>query len=130
MTLSTLDINLKKQGKIYIVISIVCIIFATIYESFSHGVYSNFMIFAFLIPFIGGTCVSVALLKMNELPSRITNNLYNASIATFTFGSIIKGVLEIYGTTNIKIYLYLVVGFFLFLCSLISFAINIIKQED
>ena len=43
---------MKKTG-IYLGISVFVFIFGQIYEYFSHGVYSNYMIFAFLIPFAG-----------------------------------------------------------------------------
>lgn len=110
--MSILDI--KKQGKVYLIASIACVIFAMIYEAFSHGVYSNYMIFAFLLPFIMGAGISFILYLINKkeasvLPSKFGNNLYNASVATLTFGSIFNGVLEIYGTTNAKVYVYLVV---------------------
>ena len=111
MTLSISDI--KKQGKVYLIASTACVIFAIIYEAFSHGVYSNYMIFAFLIPLVCGATISYILYFINRkdislLPSKFGNNLYNAAVATLTFGSIFNGVLEIYGTTNAKVYVYLV----------------------
>ena len=39
---------------IYLAAASLCAAFAAVYEHFSHGVYSPFMVFAFLIPFIGG----------------------------------------------------------------------------
>ena len=42
-----------KKLFVYFGISTFIFIFSQIYEYFSHGVYSNFMVFAFLIPFIG-----------------------------------------------------------------------------
>ena len=111
MILSISDI--KKQGKVYIIVSIVCLIFAIIYEAFSHGVFSNYMIFAFLIPLVCGATISYILYFINKkdtslLPSKFGNNLYNAAVATLTFGSIFNGALEIYGTTNAKVYVYLI----------------------
>lgn len=121
MTLSILDI--KKQGLIYIVATLLCILFAMIYEFFSHDVYSNFMIYAFCIPLIFGVVVYYALylLKIKKIPSKFESNLYNAGIATLTFGSIMQGILEIYGTTNSKIYVYPIVGTIFVLTSVILF---------
>ena len=125
--LSTLDIKeLKKQGVNYIIATLSCILFALIYEFFSHEVYSGFMIFAFAIPLIFGVAVSFVMyfIKPKKVPKKIENNLYNAGIATLTVGSIIEGVLQIYGTTNWKIYIYLVVGIALIAISLISYIIR------
>ena len=89
MTLSTLDIrSLKKQGIIYVIISIFCLIFGQVYEIFSHEVYSNYMIYAFLIPLIFGAGVSFALYFIKIELGAFGNKLYNASVATFTCGCI------------------------------------------
>lgn len=122
MILSTLDIDYyKKQTITYFLISIFCFIFSRIYEIFSHGVYSKYMMNAFLIPLIFGFIVSLILLisKNIEINNRISINLYNASIATFTIYSIFRGVLEIYGTTNNLINIYLYIGTILMLLSII-----------
>ena len=42
-----------KKSFIYLGISAFVFIFSQVYEHFSHGVYSGFMIYAFLIPFVG-----------------------------------------------------------------------------
>ena len=44
------------------------------------------------------------------IPARISENLYNAGVGTLTVGSIIKGVLIIYGTTNALSKIYFIVG--------------------
>ena len=124
MILYTLDIKkIKEQGKIYIIITLICILFAMIYESFSRGVISNFMIYLFSIPLVFGVVVSYVLfyLKITKTPTEIENKTYNAAIATFTIGSIIEGVLQIYGTTNSKVYVYLVVGIILLVFSIGSY---------
>lgn len=128
MILSILDI--KEQGIKYIIATLFCILFAMIYEFFSHNVYSNFMIFAFVIPLLFGVIVSFAIYftKTKNLPSNIEFSLYNASIATFTIGSIIQGVLEIYGTTNGKVYLYLIVGIILLVASISLYFIRIFRH--
>ena len=110
----------KKQGIVYIIITIATLIFGLIYEMFSHNVISYFMLCAFLIPLIFGAIVSIIMyvFKIKKV-TRVQINLYNASVATLTVGSIIKGVLEIYGTTNWKVYIYLFIGIFLLIGSIL-----------
>lgn len=128
MILSILDNKyLKKQRKIYLIISIICLIFSLIYEHFSHEVYSFYMISAFLIPLILGSVVSTLLSMKNIRVSRISNNLYNASVATFTIYFVMRGFLEIYGTTNSIINIYPIVGIILLVVSIILKVIN--RQE-
>ncbi|MDD3394333.1 MAG: hypothetical protein PHG19_06795 [Anaerotignum sp.] len=68
------------------------------------------MIYAFVFPLVGGALpfLSMAQFRSPILPGRIAFHLYNAGIATVTVGSIMEGVLAIYGTTNdlLKIYWY------------------------
>ena len=118
MILYILDINyLNKQSKYYLYGSIFCLVFGIIYECNSHNVYSPFMMFAFLIPLVLGYFISFVMYKLNNRCniSYISNSLYNLSIITFTIASIFKGVLDIYGTTNSKIMIYLLLGLLLFI---------------
>ena len=119
MILSISDI--KKIRRNYLLYSLFLIIFAAIYESFSHGVYSNYMIFAFLIPFIYGYCGSFL---MGSGASKIGNMLYNYGIITLSIGSIFKGILEIYGTTNKLLYVYVVLGIMLVIIGIGFYIIN------
>ena len=99
------------QSLIYLRISIFVFIFGPIYEYFSHGVYSSYMMFAFLIPFIGLFIPS--LLNNLILKRKITDNVtlpWKCGIATLTVGSIYKGVLEIYGTSGTFEQVYLIIG--------------------
>lgn len=104
-------LDTKKQSKIYLFISIFCIVFAFIYEHFSHGIYSNYMIYAFLIPLIFGFVPSIILTITKKNINRLSMNVYNASVANITLYMLFSGVLEIYGTTNqlINIYLYMTI---------------------
>lgn len=87
-------------------------IFGGVYEVFSHGVYSMYMIYAFAFPLIGGALPAyAAVFSGKELhPGRASYNLWNSAVAAFTAGSILKGVLEIYGTTNSITAAYWVIG--------------------
>ena len=42
-----------KKTLSYLFLSLFVLLFGQIYEHFSHGVYSNYMIFAFLFPLLG-----------------------------------------------------------------------------
>lgn len=103
--------QILKVGFSYLLVSLFCVLFGAVYEHFSHEVYSYYMIYAFAFPLVCGTLplYALALGKIKCLPGRLTLNLYNAGIAAFTVGSIFKGVLDIYGTTNalLNVYWYL-----------------------
>lgn len=105
----------KKYTKIalvYLVIAVFCGLFGAVYEQFSHGVYSGYMLYAFAFPLIGGTlpALIIALLGAKRQPEAVSVILYRCGIATFTVGSIIRGVLDIYGTTNVLINWYWYIG--------------------
>ena len=120
MILYILDTDMiKKEIKKYLIFSAICLVFACIYESFSHQVYSTFMICAFLIPLFMGAGIYILLKQKNFLINNISNSLYKMSLYTFTFGSIMKGILDIYGTTNNKLLIYLIVGLVLFALSVV-----------
>lgn len=91
-----------KTALCYTAVSASCAVFGLIYESFSHGVYSNHMLFFFLFPLLGGV-LPFLLLAMGShcyRPGRGVARLYHAGIAALTVGSCVSGVLEIYGTSS------------------------------
>ena len=133
MILSILDINdLKKQVIKYFGYSIFFLIFGLIYECFSHGVYSSYMMYAFLIPAILGCLVYGILyfLNLKTVPNYYASKIYNSAILTFTLGSIMKGVLEIFGTTNNIIDVYFNLGIILILLSIIINSIYTINKYN
>ena len=99
-------------------------LFAAVYEAFSHGVYSYFMLFAFAIPLVMGVLPYTLLLIKEKYPDRIFLNLWNSAIAALSMGSVFAGVLAIYGTTNSLIIVYPIAGGVLMLLSLISLLIG------
>lgn len=117
MILYTLDIDERRHrmavhGFVYLVISLLVLLFGAVYEYFSHEVYSPWMIYAFAFPLAAGTlpCMVFSLSSRIKLPCRVSANLYNSGIAAMTVGSIFCGVLEIYGTTNSLVFVYWIVG--------------------
>lgn len=112
MILSTLVTKREIIG--YLLSTMFVLLFGGVYELFSHNINSLYMKYAFLIPFIGFVLLSFLFLfkiKTNST-SRVIISL---SIMTFTIYSILKGVLEIYGTTNKIINIYIVLGVILLL---------------
>lgn len=85
-------------------------LFGAIYETFSHGVFSFYMIYAFAFPLVLGVTLYLILLFVRKYPNRVFLNLWNSAIATFSVGSVFQGVLEIYGTTNSLSVVYPAVG--------------------
>lgn len=104
--------HFAKTGYIYLLVSLFCVLFGAVYERFSHEVYSGYMIYAFVFPLAGGTLPFISLSRFGcrHLPGILPLNIYNAGIATVTVGSIMEGVLEIYGTTNDLLIFYWYVG--------------------
>ena len=91
-----------------------CILFAAIYEAFSHQVYSLFMIGAFLFPVLLGIVPDLIRKKIGHTGNEIALTLQQCGIYTLTVGSIFRGILEIYGTTNSAGAVYWVAGGVLF----------------
>lgn len=115
----------KEQSKQYryrkTVITYACItagtfIFNYVYTIFGHGVRSNYMTCMFLYPLIGGVVFYLFLWRV--FPKlilftgyRLFYNLFNSGIALLTTGSMLKGVMEIAGTSSIYLKFYFAVGY-------------------
>ena len=131
----TSDINNKnkafKTAFVYLLISLFCAFFGAVYEIFSHGVYSYFMIYAFGFTLAGGTLPFsiLALSKTKWYPNKLTYSFYHYGIATLTVGSIVRGVLDIYGTSNDLSNIYWWVGFAFILVSFCAAAADTIKRR-
>lgn len=134
MTLFILDDNEKNSLllhiKIYLAVTVFVAIFGGIYEIFSHEVYSYYMIYAFGIPLILGVVPSVIiLLHGKNMPSRAALNSYNSGVAMLTLGSIVKGILDIYGTTNVLLLVYPVVGCILIVIGIILACVSVKRKN-
>lgn len=128
MTLSTSDIKrmqkMAKTGFVYLFISIFCILFGAVYESFSHGVYSYYMLYAFAVPLVGGVLpfFGMAFSRMT-VPNRVSLNLYHSGIAALTTGFLFDGALEIYGTTNRLVSVYWILGILFILTAIFLYCL-------
>lgn len=113
--------NSLKTVLIYLLITIFCALFGAVYELYSHEVYSFFMIYAFAFPLVCGAlpfCI-LALICTRKHPCSLARNLLHSGIGTLTVGCIVRGVLEIYGTTNQLSEYYWPVGIVLYLLGII-----------
>jgi hypothetical protein len=99
----------------YAIFSIFAIVVNKVYAIFGHGVSSAAMTWMFLYPLIGGALFYFLIYglsnKINKFKGyRLFFNIYNSGIATLTFGSFLKGVMEIAGADSIYLKFYFVVG--------------------
>lgn len=117
MYISGTEVKTTEAAKtvfVYLVLSIFCALFGAVYELFSHEVYSFYMIYAFGFPLVGGALPYgiLSVFHLSKSSSVLARNLYHSGIATLTVGSIVRGILDIYGTTNSLSKYYWFVGFF------------------
>ena len=105
--------NAKAVGRslIYLGVSVFLALFGAVYELFSHGVYSYFMIYSFAVPLLGG-CLPWLLAAKGFIPGPGTWSglLMAFAVSVLSTGSVFRGVLEIYGTTNRLSAVYLWAG--------------------
>ena len=94
------------------VTTIVTLVVGTVYEFFSHQVYSPFMYLLFMIPLVLGVVPNLVAKMTGKtfLESEDAQAAYKMGILTLIFGSFLKGVFDIYGTSSVYPTLYLPVG--------------------
>ena len=109
-----------KAARNYLFVSIFCAFFGAVYERFSHGVYSYFMLYAFAFPLALGTLPEILGGLRGAEPSPISAQLWGAGVAALTVGSIFRGILDIYGTSSPLSIVYWIVGGLLLLSGALS----------
>ena len=110
----------KKEVIFYASVTISSLIIGTVYEFFSHQVYSPFMYLLFLIPLLLGLVPNLLAQKLHKyfLKSENAKAAYKMGVLTLIFGSFLKGVFDIYGTHSVYPSFYLPVGLLLLLVAL------------
>ena len=110
--------------------ALVCALFGAVYERFSHGVYSYWMLYAFAFPLALGV-LPLYLIESLRPPLRghIRWGLYHAGVTTLTVGRLISGALEIYGTSSPLIAVYWIVGEALTLLGGLLFLSRLVRAE-
>ena len=90
-------IKTRKMSLIYLCVTMFCGLFSAVYEYFSHGVDSNFMIFLYMIPLITGVLpyAAAGFIDFLPSPSAVSRRVYNCGVATLSLGCCLNGVLEI-----------------------------------
>ncbi len=86
-------------------------LFGGVYEVFSHGVWSAWMVYAFAFPLaLDALPFGWLALRRRPLPRRWVCRLHHSGVAALTVGSIMEGVFAIYGTTSRLTVVYWIVG--------------------
>ena len=119
--MSTYKLNQNKaEIRFYAVESLFVLVIGAVYELFSHQVYSPFMYLMFMIPLVLGVLPNLAarLLDKSFITSKDAKTAYKLGVLTLIFGSFLKGVLDIYGTSSVYPILYLPVAGLLLIVAL------------
>ena len=99
------------------------------YEAFSHGVYSYWMLYAFAFPLaLGVLPLLVIRLRRAPYPNRFARSAWHAGIAALTVFSLVTGVLEIYGTTHPLTAVYWIAGGALLLAGAAAYGATLLKR--
>ena len=116
---------------VYLIISIFTAFFGAVYEVFSHGIYSYYMIYAFAFPLVFGVLpfLLITLIPRCAIPSYASRSCLHAAVATATVGSIIQGVLDIYGTDSMLVIIYAYASALLFTASMVLYFVQIFTKK-
>lgn len=111
--------NFLRVGKNYVLIAIGLAAFGAVYEHFSFGVYSNYMVYGFAVPLLLGALPALlfACSKRPPMISNLAKKLWRDGIAVLTVGSLFTGVIKIYGTDSNLCYVYAGAGVALLLAA-------------
>ena len=88
--------------RVYIPVTVFCAVFFLIYDRFSHGVRSPYMTFLFVPPLVLGLLPSAAVRIFSRIPKQPTVSayIYHAGVASVTVSFLLRGILEIAGTSS------------------------------
>ena len=115
----------------YVCVAIIVAVTGAVYEMFSFGVYSYWMIYAFAVPLVLGAVPSLLLatVKRRIRVPDLARKLWHAGIAFLTVGSVFTGALAIYGTDSIWSCVYAAVGGFLLLAGTFVFLPGLVRSR-
>ena len=120
--------NCFDYARLYVLAAVNVAVFSAIYEHFSFGVYSPFMIFAFVVPLLMGGLVFLLLgracKKTGSTVPALVCKFWHAAVATLTVGFLFRGVLDIYGTSSPLASVYWIASAMLAALSLLALAIT------
>ena len=96
--------NCYDAAKLYVLAAVNVGVFSAVYERFSFGVVSPFMVFAFAVPLLLGGLLFLlagrALKKTGNTLPALACKCWHAAVAVLTIGFLFRGVLDIYGTSS------------------------------
>ena len=121
--LKTAAAEYLKRARTYLILTIACCLIGAVYEHFSFGVYSYFMLYAFAVPMVCGVLPALFLASSRQ-PSEIPRwsiKLWDAGIAVWTVGAFFRGILEIYGTASALTKWYWIAGSILLLSAAVLY---------
>ncbi len=120
--------NCFDYARLYVLAAVNAAVFSAVYEHFSFGVYSAFMIFAFAVPLLMGALAFLllgrALKKTGTSVPALVCKFWHAAVATLTVGFLFRGVLDIYGTSSPLGAVYWIASAVLAALSLLALAIT------
>ena len=102
--------NKKKTFYSYFISSVILFIFQLVYHHFSHGVTSQELKWVWVIPMVGGAFLFIFKKILNTFQNRLAFNLFNTGLTSYIVGMILKGILEIAGTSSPYIGIYPMIG--------------------
>lgn len=126
-----LNRRIKMQALSSALISVFLVLFNIVYTHFSYGQYSLYMRYMFLFPLIMCCFIPSALYVLKQYGSvnRLAFNLWNASAATFVFGCIVKGIIEISGRQTDFERIYFSLGSLLAVIAVITVIFTVIEKK-
>ena len=104
------------------------VLFGAVYEHFSFGVWSFWMVYAFA-PFLLGGMWLLILSARKRLPGDLFLGLLETGLVMLTLGSILAGVVEIYGTGNRLLPVLPFAGGILVLAALVVWAVTAFRRR-
>lgn len=113
----------------YALWTLLCAGFSAIYECFSHGVWSVWMVMLFAYPLVLGVIPSLLVgMRGLEVPLA-SRQVWACGVMTLAAGSCLRGVLEIYGTTSSLVALYQPAGLALLALALMICRVRSARRE-
>ena len=113
MTLYISEKSDLRTAAAYLIISVILAFAGAVYEYFSFGVYSYFMIYAFAIPLcLGALPFMIKHIRSAEPDGKHVRSrqraedIYHSAVAALTSGSIVHGALMICGRPNSLVLIY------------------------
>lgn len=127
----TMTEKIRRKTLVYLAVSALFLLFGAVYEHFSHGVYSYYMIYCFAFPLVMGCFFWTVMTVLKRRPKfcKLFCDFHAAAIFTFTLGSVFKGVIEIFGTDSSLAPVYWFVGAALELAAIISLVYVNVKNK-